>query len=254
MNLRRSLLFAVLPVVSGLAAAAEFPATVEWAQRVELGVPVSGTVSSVAARAGERVSAGTVLLELDEIPFRARVERSEAAVARAREESRVAADDYKRAQELFAREVLAAVELDRAHSGALRAAATLREAQAEAELARHELAVSKIKAPFDAWVVSRRAEAGQSVVAGLQAPVLLVVARADGYLAQARVSAQIARQVAVGASAGVVVGSVRYSGTVRGVGLEPVGGGDQPMYAVEVSFSGADQALRAGTPAQIVLP
>jgi len=254
MKLRRWLLLAALPVVPGLAAGAEYAATVEWSQRVELGVPVSGTISKVAASAGERVQAGALLLELDEVPFRAQVERAEAVVARAREEDRMAADDYKRAQELFAREVLAAVELDRARSGARQAAARLREAQAQSELARHELAVSKIKAPFDAWIVARRAEAGQTVVAGLQAPVLLVVARADSYLAQARVPAQVAQQLAAGANASVVVGTTRYAGTVKGVGLEPVAGGDQPLYAVEVSFAGADRPLRAGTPAQVILP
>jgi len=92
------------------------------------------------------------------------------------------------------------------------------------------------------------------VVAGLQAPVLLVVARADGYLARARVPAQVAQQLAAGANASVVVGTTRYAGTVQGVGLEPVAGGDQPLYAVEVNFAGADRPLRAGTPAQVILP
>jgi len=244
----------LLALAPGLAVAAEFPATVTWSQRVELGVPVSGTVSKVAVRAGERVGAGATLLELDEVPFRARLERAQAAVARTREEQRAAADDLKRAEELFAREVLATVEVDRARVEARRTDARLREAQAEAELARHELQQSKIQAPFDAWILARQAEAGQSVVTGLQAPVLLVVARAGEYLARARVPVQVAQQLADGAAATVVVGATRYAGTVAAVGLEPVAGGERPQCAVEGRFMDAGKVVRAGTPAQVVLP
>jgi len=251
MNKAQWLLLAFVP---GLAAAAEYPATIEWSQRVELGVPVSGTVSKVAANPGERVSAGALLLELDEVPFRARVDGAEAAVARTREESRIAADDLKRAEELFAREVLATVEVDKARAAAREAAARLREAQAQAELSRHELARSKVHAPFDAWVIARAAQPGQSIVAGLQAPVLVVVARAGEYLARTRVPAQVAQQLAAGVAAEVVVGDTRYTGTVSGIGLEPVAGVDPPQYAVDVRFSEPARVLRAGSPAQIRLP
>jgi multidrug efflux pump subunit AcrA (membrane-fusion protein) len=44
------------------ALAAGWPATLEWARRVELGVPVSGVVQEVTVAPGQRVAAGTVLV------------------------------------------------------------------------------------------------------------------------------------------------------------------------------------------------
>jgi len=52
------------------AAAADYPAMLDWSQRAVLSTPVSGVIGSVATAAGERVAAGQLLLQLDQRPLR----------------------------------------------------------------------------------------------------------------------------------------------------------------------------------------
>ena len=241
----------ITTVVVFPAAAADIDALVQWSQRTELATPVSGVVASVAVNAGERTTKGQVLLALDEVPFRAATQEAEAQLARRKSERDEAARDAKQAQELYDRTVLSTVELENAKMKQARADAGYKEAAAALERARYRLRVSALRAPFDAVVLSRHAEPGQSVAADFKPPVLLVIAAAGEYLAQARVTAARVTSLKVGQSLSVVAGGKTYSAKIRAIAHEPASGKDP--YVLDAAFAAAE-VLHAGQSARIVLP
>jgi multidrug efflux system membrane fusion protein len=240
-------------LVAGPACAADFDATVRWAQRVELGTPVSGIVKTVTAEPGARVKKGDVLLALDETPFKAEVAEAQAAADRRRQERVEARRALDRAKELYAREVLSTVELNTAELGYSQADGAYRGAVARLDLARYRLAKSSVVAPFDGVVLERRAEPGQGVAAGLQPAVLVVVARADAYVARVLLPADQIEGVSVGQRTKVRAAGKVYEASVTSIGLEPASAEGAVLYPVDVGFVVEGSPLRAGLPATVEL-
>jgi multidrug efflux system membrane fusion protein len=240
-------------LTAGPVSAATLDATIYWAQRVELGAPVSGLVKTAAVEPGARVKQGEVLVALEETPFKAAVAEAQASVDRHRHVRLEARRELDRAKELYAREVLSTVELNKAELDYGQADGNYREAAARLELARYRLEQSRIVAPFDAVVLERRAEPGQAVAAELQPVVLIVVARADAYVARVLVPADQMSGVTVGRKARVEVGGTSYEASVSSVGMEPASVQGGVLYPVEVRFVVDGSPLRAGVPASVEL-
>lgn len=226
------LLFAAAPAFGA-------DATVQWARRIELGLGVSGVVKTVSAEAGARVAKGQVLVALDETPFKA-------AFDKARTERDEAARDYKQARELYDRTVLAKVELENAQNKSVRA-------QARFEEAKYQLERSRIAAPFEAWVLEMRVQAGQSVVNALESRPLVVVAAAGEYLARLRVPSATVDRLKLGQFVNVSVGGKSYTGRIHALALEAAGGKSDGQHDVAVLFQ-APEMLRPGRAAVVELP
>ena len=143
--------------------AADVPAVLQWSQRVALSTPVSGVVQTVRANVGEQVKKGQVLATLDATAYQASVAESEGAVARVKEEAQDAKRNLDRVQELYKRTVISTSELETAQTRYVRAKAQLNEAQARLTLTRKRLGDATLRAPFDALVLERQAEPGQTV-------------------------------------------------------------------------------------------
>lgn len=233
--------------------AENFPATLQWSQRVELSPRVSGIVRGVGVNVGDRVRKGLPLLTLDVAPYQARVAESRAAVARFAEEQADAQRDLVRTQELYDRTVISTSELDQAKLRQSRAKAQLDGAQARLARERQDLADSALRAPFDAVVVARLVEPGQNVAVGLQPQPLLVLAKAGEMAARFRVSADRVGSLKAGQAVSVVVGQQEYPATLKYPGLEPVADKSGPAYEVEAVFAAKEQ-LRAGVAATVRLP
>lgn len=232
------------------ARAAEYVGVLEWSQRAELSLPVSGVVEAVHVSPGQSVQAGQALLRLDLTPFKAQVAELRAEVDRYSEEAADAKRELDRAQELYARTVTSTTELDAARLRHARAAASLAAAQARLERARWQLAQAELLAPFNAIVLERRAEPGQAVAAQCQPSILVSLARADEILARVRLSARQATAVRPGMRAEVSVAGAVHAGAVRN--LAYLGGGEA-AYVVDVVIPRKD-GLIAGLPAGVRLP
>lgn len=241
----------VLGLTSITAAAAELDGEVQWSRRAELSMPVSGVVTAVPVNAGEQVSKDTVLLTLDPAPFATAVRAAEAQVAQNRVARDEAARDARVAQELYDRTVLSTVELENARNKLTRAEAGLKEAGTALDRARYKQRFSSLRAPFDAVVLSRQAEVGQSIAAELKPPVLFVIAAAGEYVVQARVSPDQAQALKVGQAVSIRVGSKTYPATLRSMTHDPVNG--KEGYRVEAAFQSPERQT-AGRAAHIVLP
>ncbi len=251
MNMRMAGGMMGLWLLSSAVAAETLDARLQWLQRVALGTPVSGVIAEVAAVPGLRVQKGGVLLRLDTRPLQARVSGLEAersARVADRDEARRERD---RTQELYERTLLADHDLELAKIALASAEAAFKTTEARLTQARWELEHSQIRAPFDAWVVRRNAEPGQTVISNLQAKPLVVVARAGVMLARAEVDAGRVASLTPGQAVSVSVAGQSYRGRLQRIALEP---GDDGRYAVDVRFDTGGQLLRAGLPARIELP
>lgn len=231
--------------------AENFPATLQWSQRVELSPRVSGIVREVGVNAGDRVQKGRPLLTLDAAPYQARVAESRAAVTRFTEETAEARRELARTQELYDRTVISTSELDQAKLRQARAKAQLDGAQARLARERQDLTDSALRAPFDAVVVARLVEPGQSVAVGLQPQPLLVLAKAGEMTARFRVSAERIGGLKIGQAVTVVIGKQDYPATLKNLGLEPVK--DGTAYEADAVFA-VKELLRAGMAATVKLP
>jgi len=236
---------------SGAVAAETLDARLQWLQRVALGTPVSGVIVEVAAVPGQRVAEGGLLLRLDVRPLQARISGLEAERIAKLENRDEARRERDRSRELYARTLLADHDLELAKIALASAEAALKTTEARLTQVQWELEHSQIRAPFEAWVVQRNAEPGQTVISNLQAEPLVVVARAGVMLARATVDAGRVASLKSGLAVSVSVAGRSYRGRLQHIALEPEADG---RYAVDVRFDTGKQLLRAGLPARIELP
>lgn len=233
--------------------AADVASTLQWSQRVELSMPVSGVVRAVYANAGERVKKGQALLTLDAAAYQAGVAESQAELARHKEEDLDAKRNLDRVQELYNRTVIATSELEQAQTRLVRAKAGTNAAQARLAHTQKTLGDATLRAPFDALVLARQAEPGQAVASQLQPQTLFVVARANEMIARAKVSLAQVEKMKIGDAVTVQVNQQSYSGKIKTLGLEPVGEKNDAGYLLDVLFA-VKETMRAGTPAVVKLP
>ena len=255
-HFKRVLLTAAILLTADAAAwAAEVNGRLEWAQRVVLGVPVSGVISEVSVQPGDRVEAGSALLKLDARGFQARVLAAKAKVEGLRPAHDEAQRELERAEELYERMLMSDHELMEAKIAFGRADAEFRRAEAELVDAEMALQYSEIRAPFPAVVLLRHGQVGQTVANQLQSVALLELAEAGRMAAQAQVGYAQVTRLKKGAKVAVSTGGKRYDGVVESLGAEPAAQGKEgPLYSVRVVFETNGRLLRAGQPAKLDLP
>ncbi len=233
--------------------AAEYQATLQWSHRVELSTPVSGTVSTVNVDVGDSVSRGQTLLSLDSAMFAATVEQGRAEATRLKAETEEDKRDLDRVRELHERTVASTDELDQAKLTEIRSGSRLAEAQARLVQSRKLLDDTVLRAPFDAVVISRQVEPGQTVAAELQPKTLLVLAKSGEMIARIPLAIADLDKFRIGQAAKVTVNKVQYGGKLKTLALEPVVSKDGPVYLADVLFSTKD-TLRAGSNAMVAIP
>jgi len=135
--------------VQPLSETLELVGTLEAEESVVLHSEITGVVREILFDEGDRVSAGTLLVKLDEAEQRARLREAEAQRSFARL-------DFERKRELAADGAISTAELDRAR-------ASLRQLEAEIDALRARLAKTEIRAPFDGILGARQVSPGDRV-------------------------------------------------------------------------------------------
>ena len=251
---------AVLLVVSSLglspALALEVTAELDWAKRVELGTPVKGVIQAIMVQPGQRVAEKEILLQLDQRGFKSQVEGLQAQVAHFKAQLAEARREQERAVELYERTVLSDHELQVAKNSLIAAEANYQRGRADLVQAELDLEYSSIRAPYDAVVVSRQAEIGQTVIPDLQPVTLLVLADAHHMLAKGRVNASEITQVEIGKQAFVKIDNLEYEGRIINFGLDSAieAKTKDRLYLVTVEFPLESQAGLVGQAVTIKLP
>ena len=243
--------------------------TLEPVDTVEVGSQVSGTIQTLTADFNSPVRQGQVIATLDPALIdsqiaqaAATVRRLEADLDRARIESVDAGQKLARARQLAAAQLIAETDLETAETTARLASAAIGSAEAQLTQARASLAQSRvnrshtiIRSPVDGIVLSRNVEVGQTVAAGLQAPVLFRIARD---LAVMQVNANVDESqigtVQPGQPAAFRVdayGAETFNGTVRQVRLQPTIVQNVVNYTVVIDVANPSLRLKPGMTATI---
>jgi len=145
--------------------------------QVDVGTEVSGTVSKIFTDFNQQVQKGQILLQIDPLKAKARVEQTRAAYRSAENERQYQKRNYERTLELFEKGSIAKTELETAEYKYVNAQNSLINAKSNLEQAELDLNNCTIKSPIDGIVLSRAVEAGQTVAASLSAPTLFTLAR-----------------------------------------------------------------------------
>ncbi len=144
---------------------------------VKVGSVVSGNVAALHADFNKQVKKGDLLVELDPVPFQARIAQTQAALEKARVDVRNAEIGLRRQKALSAEGLASQADLDQAQANFDSATASRNQAQATLEQAQTDLKNSRIEAPIDGVVVDRQYDVGQSVAASFTAPTLFTIAQ-----------------------------------------------------------------------------
>jgi multidrug efflux system membrane fusion protein len=230
------------------ARAADYPAVLAWTQRVVLSTPVSGVVTSVPAVAGERVSEGQVLVQLDKRPFESALRNAVAQAHKYRLNREEAKRELQRTRELYERTVISVHDLQVGEIAFASADADYASARAELEAAQLHLGYATVQAPFAGLVLEVSVAPGVTVVNTQQATPIVTLARDRPMVAHARLTAEEADALSPGRTATVEVDGQAYAGKIVQISAEPDTSG---RYELSVSFDPGDAALRAGLPARI---
>jgi HlyD family secretion protein len=161
--------------------------------RSELAVRMPGRVGRVFVDEGAKVQKGQALLELETQYLQLDLKRAEADVARAKAAVADAERDYKRKQELLAKESVAKAAFDRSEAAYQSAQAATQSAEATRDLARQHLADAVLRSPITGVIAERRTDVGERLgdasvafVVAQTSPIKLRFRLPERYLANLR--------------------------------------------------------------------
>lgn len=190
------------------------PGQLHAIERAELATRLSGRLVDVAAREGDRVTAGQLLARVDDDDLAANVARARAGLADAEAAADLAEREAERARVLHADDALPTRDLDRAVAGQRRAEAGVDAARRALAAAEAQRTYGDVVAPFDGVVVARHADPGDLAAPGMP---LLVVERVDSLRVDASLPESDVDAVPVGSAVLVVSGGDTVSARVRSV-------------------------------------
>lgn len=124
-----------------------YPATIRGIQDVEIRPKVSGFITKLLVKEGQRVSAGQLLFVIDSETYQASVRQATAAVNSAKAQLNTAKLTYDNSQKLFSNHVIGQYELQTAQNTYENAKAALAQAQAGLASAKEMLSYCYVKSP-----------------------------------------------------------------------------------------------------------
>ncbi len=226
--------------------------TVTSERTASLSPRVSGLVSRVRVDAGDRVSKGKALVDLDATLAKLALERTAAAVEEAQAQLSEQDRLYEEAREMFARGLVPETFMHAAAAERRVAAARVNRLAAEQKEQRELVRRHTLVAPFTGVVSSRYTDPGEWVETG--SPVLDLVdmrrLRIDVQAPQERYE-QISVGTPVKVALDALVGEALDGKVVARV---PVNDPDARTFLVRVSLTGDSKLMTPGMSAQVVFP
>jgi multidrug efflux system membrane fusion protein len=151
--------------------------SLEAEELVQVTAEVEGAVSDVRFHEGDRVGTGTVLAHIDTERYGLELKRAEANLRQAQAEADRALAEEDRRKTLAAEKLVAAEELQRAHTDTERLAATAAAIAAARDIARQNLRRSELRASRAGMINTRTVETGQFVKTGTVLATLVDTSR-----------------------------------------------------------------------------
>jgi RND family efflux transporter MFP subunit len=229
-----------------------FPGVVEAVDRSSISFEVSGIVQEVRVDAGDRIQAGQVLAVLDPKPFELSVTSAEAALSRAQAQVEEKKSDYDRERRIFAEDPGATTQkrIEQARAAFESNRQSVSYARAQLDLARRDLANTRLLAPFDGTVASRGVEPSEQVHRG-QAILDLFSERAMQVAVQ--IPEAVIEDVFVGQPAQMrfpTLGGRVFHGAITEVGSAAQG---TNAFPVKATVGASNSQIRPGITAELSL-
>jgi len=143
-----------------------FPSVLQPADVSGLSFEISGQLKAVTLEVGQKVQLGDLLAEIDPRSLQTQVEQANAAVQQAQAQFDNARADFQRKEELLKRGVTTQAVFEQSKAAALTTKAQLDQAGRQLELASHNLARSKLVAPFAGTIARVEVKSFAQVAAG----------------------------------------------------------------------------------------
>ena len=145
---------------------------------VKLVARVQGYVQEIKYQDGAQVKKGTPLFVIEPEPYKVKLDQAKAAEEGAKATLVNAEAEFKRQQELQAKDVSTQANLDKALANRDTAHANVLQAQANVETAEINLGYTTVSAPFDGVVTARKVSVGE-LVGGDQPSQLATIVQID---------------------------------------------------------------------------
>lgn len=243
----------------------KYSAVIEGKQDVEVRPQVSGTITQVCVEEGARVRKGQVLFIIDQVPYKAALQKAEAAVAAAEAGEATARQTLEGKQSLFDDKVISDFELRTAQNDYKSAKAALLQAQAEMTEARNNLSYTEVKSPVDGYAGMTSYRIGALVSASMTDALIRVSDNSEMYayfsLTEKQVLSLTARygsldnalrsfpEVSLELNDGSVYGQKGKIDVISGIIDKTTG-----KVSMRAVFGNKDKRLMSGGQANIVIP
>ena len=222
---------------------------------VSVGTQVTGRVSKLYVDFNDKVKEGQLLLELEDILFKAQIEQSKGNVRNAEASLELAKANEARIRSLYEQEFVSRQELDQSVQALKSAQAQLATVRAQLLRDQTNYNFSIIRSPVSGTVIDRQVDVGQTVVASFQTPTLIKIAQdlskmqIDTSFAEADIG-----NIKVGQMAKFTVDAfpnLNFEGQVKQIRLNPVNTSNVVSYNVVISVDNPEQILLPGMTAYV---
>ncbi len=222
-------------------------------QMVNVVPDISGKIKKIYVEEGDFVKKGQILAELDTRSIKLRLQQAEAGLAVAQSNFDDASKNWERIKSLFKKGTVSPQQYEKARLGYEAAEAQLKQAKAAFNLAKYQLEVSKMKAPFDGIITGKYINE-QEVVNPMMPGGRGVVTVMD--LSKVKITASISEKdftdIKVGLDAKIRVDSYpdkEFFGKISKV--NPTADPLSRTFMIEIQVPNEDMMLRAGMFARI---
>lgn len=215
----------ISPGVTPVTSSVTFTGTISARYDMPIGIEGdAGRIIGVYVEAGDHVKRGQLLAKIDESVWQPQVNRLEAALEQAKAQAALSAAEYRRAAAVESAGALSKEEIEKRRALSLTDAANVKVAAAMLAEAEARLRRTRVVAPADGVVLTRKAEVGQTASPGGEA--LFRLANGGEIEMRGQVAEQDMAVLTVGQPADVrLVGSAQpFEGHVRLLGavIDPV--------------------------------
>ncbi|WP_367870120.1 efflux RND transporter periplasmic adaptor subunit [Luteolibacter sp. Populi] len=146
---------------------------------VEILARVRGFLVEAPFKEGSRVKKGDLLFQIDPLPFKAAVNQSEAALAKAEATRDRKVSDVARLEPLASQKAISQQTLDDAIAASRVAEADVLAGEASLELAKLDLGYTEMRAPFDGMIGGREVDVGNYVGSTTENTLLATISTVD---------------------------------------------------------------------------
>ena len=222
---------------------------------VDVGTQVSGIISKLYADFNSVVKAGDIIAQIDPTFLDQAVKTSQANLDRIQAQSNESTSTYKRTKALYDKNLESQANYDAALATAEADKASLKQAQAQLDLAKLNLQYATIYAPINGVVINRQVSVGQTVAASFSSPTLFTIANDLSKMqVETTVDESDIGSVSVGQTATFTVDAYpndNFKGTVSQIRLAPQIVSNVVNYTVIISVSNDQLKLMPGMTANV---